>query len=158
MKKLILLSGIFSLACFETAHADWKQAKWGMSVNQVKAKVPDAHEVSTDPNVQYSYNVVGSERVLLTEDNYKVQDMDYSVRYIFDENNKLKAIVMRGGEYNYIRTFNLLSGKYGKPASSSGNGGDMSSATWNVPQKHLMIKLDELMGTSIRYEPITDAL
>ncbi|WP_395494527.1 hypothetical protein [Acetobacter sp. KSO5] len=158
MKKFIFLSCILICSFLKPAHADWKQVRWGMSVDQVQSKVSDAHSVSTDPAVQYQYNVVGSERVLLAEDVYHVADMVYSVRYIFGTTNQLKAIVMRGDEYNYIRTFDLLSGKYGKPASYSGNGDDMSYAIWNVPEKHLMIKLNELRGTSIRYEPITDAL
>lgn len=159
MKKFPILCCLLSLAFVETAHADWKQTKWGMSVDQVKRSVKDAVSVDPDPSMQYNYNMHGNDKVLLVEDYYKVDDMTYSVRYVFDEKNKLKSIEMHNFyTNNYIKTFNLLSGKYGKPASSVGNGGDLSTAIWYVPEKHLMIKLQGLMGVRIIYTPETDAL
>lgn len=152
----IIIISIFSLN--GVAHADWKQTKWGMSIAQVQAKSPEAQPIAEDPSAQYHYNAYATDHTLLEEKNYKVGDMVYDVRYVFDDNRKLKAISMVGDQYNYIRTFNLLSGKYGAPASSTGDGGGMSNATWRVQEKHLVIKLQELMHTTLRYEPMTDAL
>ncbi|GFE94905.1 hypothetical protein [Acetobacter persici] len=158
MNKYIFCISISICMFSGVAHADWKQTKWGMSVAQVKAKVPDAQPVPEDSATQYQYNIRSGERTLLAEANYKVADMTYDVRYIFDDKGKLKAINMVGDQYNYIRTFNLLSGKYGRPANYTGNGDNLSSATWQVPEQHMVIKLEELMKTMIRYEPVTDAL
>lgn len=129
-----------------------------MTVAQVRAKIPNSEIVADDEYTQHQYNLFNGDKTLLVERNYKVADMTYDVRYIFDDNNKLKAINMVGDQYNYMRTFNLLSGKYGSPASYNGDGGNFSHATWQVPDKHMVIKLNELMTTNIRYEPVTDAL
>lgn len=158
MKIFSTLFFVSMLSISSNAYADWKQAKWGMTVAQVRAKIPNAENVADDEYTQHQYNLFNGDKTLLVEKNYKVADMTYDVRYIFDDDNKLKAINMVGDQYNYIRTFNLLSGKYGSPASYNGDGGNFSHATWQVPDKHMVIKLNELMTTNIRYEPVTDAL
>ena len=156
MKKSII---VFTACVLNTpifSYADWHQTHWGMNIQQVKKCLNDPYEVPDTPRDQYNYNIYSGDKTLLSEENFDVNGMSFNVRYIFDDNNKLKAINMVGDENYYDRTISLLSGKYGKPAYFEQ--GLLPNATWSVPDKHLLIKLSRVSHTIIRYEPISNAL
>lgn len=156
MKRIlvILLSGTILVPC--SLYGDWRKTHWGMSLAEVKKCLDNPYEIPETPQDQYNYNIYSGDKTLLTEENYDVNGMYFNVRYIFDDKYKLKAINMVGDENYYFRTMSILSGKYGEPAYAER--GSLPNATWNVPAKHISIRLSRVSHTIIRYEPITDAL
>lgn len=154
-KTTILICSLFLIAP-SVSHADWRKTHWGMTVEQVKKCISRPEIVPDTPDAQYNNNIFTGDKTLLIERNYIIEDRSFDVKYIFDENNKLKALNIVGYDGYYDIILNSLSGKYGKPAILEG--GMLPSAIWNLPLTHTTIKLQRISDTVIRYEKQTDKL
>lgn len=151
----VLLLWCMTAVCAEQNQSGYGGAKWGMSVQQVLAAVPAVKTEKVDE--------LGGGRVLAVKDRIDVVGAQYAANFIFDRDDKLKAVVLKpvaeldaaSGLNEFEKIDIALIGKYGQPYYT--NDEKARIARWhagaNDIELYLMVIPDLASIINITYRP-----
>ncbi len=139
MRALVLsLYVVLVLAAFAADDpGGWTGAKWGMTVNQVRAAVPDA-QILTGPEAPRKIEGILSPLGIPT---LQIGPIAWSVFFLFDPAGKLTAVYLNTptpGTAAFMATDLLLTERYGRPAEQKTDAGRTSQ--WSFPTTVLQLR------------------
>lgn len=113
---LVGLCGL--LACAGVAQADWKFAKWGMSVDELRKAAPV--RVARARNDERLFKrVTRQSSVLAYVSSYDWQERTFEVRFGFDRYARLNAVFLVTDENRFEELATALAATYGEPFSQA---------------------------------------
>jgi len=124
-------------ACAADDPGGWTAAKWGMTIDQVRAAVPDA-QILTGNEPKRTINGVLSP---LGVPSLEIGKVTWSVYFLFDQQGHLSAVEINTDTPSveaYIQTAQLLTERYGHPAEETAGG--RRSAQWTFATTTIQLR------------------